>query len=98
MQNKQIGPRAKAKIKSLTQTFNRHIGTAKSNFSVANKALEGGVGHLADANGQLWHQAGEECMDNALNTIAKMQKLGASEEQLAPLWEKFLANQQLHQS
>ena len=98
MQNTQLGPQAKAKIKSLTTTFNRHIGTAKSNFIAASKALDGGVGDLADANGQLWHQAGEECMDNALNTIAKIQKLGASEEQLAPLWEKFLANQTLQQA
>lgn len=98
MQNKQIGPRAKAKIKSLTQTFNNHISSAATNFNAATKALEGGAGHLADANGQLFHQCGEERMDSALNTIAKMQKLGASEEQLAPLWEKFLANQQLHQA
>ena len=94
MQNTQLGPRAKAKIKSLTTTFNRHSGTAKSNFIAASKALDGGVGDLADANGQLWHQAGEECMDNALTCISKMQALGASEEHIAPLWESFLAHQQ----
>jgi hypothetical protein len=94
MQTTQTGPRAKAKIKSLTATCSRHIGTAKSNFIAAQKALDGGIGDLAEANGQLWHQAGEECMDNALTCISKIQKLGASEEQLAPIWEAFLANQQ----
>jgi hypothetical protein len=94
MQTQQLGPRAKQRIAALTKTCKGHIAGAHTCFVAGAAALDGGVGELADANGQLWHQAGEERMDNALNCISKMQALGASEEQLAPLWESFLANQQ----
>lgn len=94
MQTNKLGPRAQQRIEALTKTFNSHISSAATKFGAAQKALDGGIGDLADANGQLWHQAGEECMDNALTCISKMQALGASEEQLAPLWESFLASQQ----
>ena len=94
MQTNKLGPRAQQRIEALTKTFNGHISNARSNFNSARKALDGGIGELAEANGQLWHQAGEERMDSALTCISKMQALGASEEQLAPLWASFLANQQ----
>lgn len=94
MQTTQLGPRAKQRIAALTKTFNGHIAGANTCFTAGAAALDGGIGDLADANGQLWHQAGEERMDNALTCISKMQALGASEAQLAPLWESFLASQQ----
>jgi hypothetical protein len=94
MLSKQKGPRAKQRIAALTKTFSGHIAQARSAFNRASKALDGGAGDLVEANGQMWHQVGEERMDNALTCIGKMQKLGASEEHLAPLWEAILANQQ----
>ena len=94
MQTNKPGPRAQQRIDALTKTFGSHIAGANTCFKAGSAALDGGIGELADANGQLWHQAGEERMDSALTCISKMQALGASEEQLAPLWEAFLANQQ----
>ena len=94
MQTNKLGPRAQQRIEALTKTFNSHIAGANTCFKAGSAALDGGIGDLADANGQLWHQAGEERMDNALTCISKMQALGASEEHIAPLWESFLAHQQ----
>ena len=94
MQTTQLGPRAQQRIEALTKTFSGHIAGANTCFKAGSAALDGGIGDLADANGQLWHQAGEERMDSALNCISKMQALGASEEHIAPLWDVFLAHQQ----
>lgn len=89
----QLAPRAKKAMADLAKKANNHMDAAKRTMSASERAMAG-AGMEADASGQLLHQQAEERMDMALTAISKMQQLGATEEDLAPLWERVLEAQQ----
>ena len=68
--------------------------TAAARESAASARAMTGAGWDADSSAQLWDQAAEERRLTALDCIERMQDLGASEKDLAPLWAKVLEAQE----
>ena len=60
----------------------------------ASDAAMTGAGWDADSSAQLWDQAAEERRLTALDCIERMQDLGASQQDLAPLWDMVLEAQE----
>lgn len=81
----QMAKLSKKAMESL-KTASRHQG--------ASDAAMAGEGWDADSSAQLWDQAAEERRLMALDCIERMQDLGASEKDLAPLWAKVLEAQE----
>ena len=65
-----------------------------SRHQASSDAAMAGSGWDADSSAQLWDQAAEELRLNALDCIERMQDLGASQKDLAPLWAMVLEAQQ----
>ena len=64
-----------------------------SRHQASSDAAMTGAGWDADSSAQLWDQAAEELRLTALDCIERMQDLGASQKDLAPLWDMVLEAQ-----
>lgn len=85
-------PRAQQRAAELTKTCLDHLDTASRHMASSETAMTG-AGWDADSSAQLWHQAAQERLDLALDAIGKLQKLGATQEDLKPLWDRVLEAQ-----
>jgi hypothetical protein len=85
-------PRAQQRAAELTKTCLDHLDTAARHMASSEAAM-GGCGWDADSSAQLWHQAAQERLDLALDAIEKLQKLGATQDDLKPLWDRVLEAQ-----
>lgn len=78
-------PAAAKKIAKLEKTLKSYINAAGRSYAVSNKPGYGG--DYADMVSQTYDQNGSEKLDNAIETIAKIQKLGGNTD---ALWDQYL--------
>jgi hypothetical protein len=93
MPKQKLSAEAQQQMAKLSKKAMGHLSTA-ARHSTASEGAMAGAGWDADSSAQLWDQAAEERRLMALDCIERMQDLGASEKDLAPLWAKVLEAQQ----
>jgi len=92
MPKQKMSAEAQQQMAKLTKKATDALKTA-SRHSASSEAAMAGEGWDADSSAQLWDQAAEELHLTALDCIERMQDLGASQKDLAPLWDMVLGAQ-----
>ena len=93
MPKRKLSAEAQQQMAKLQKKATRSLQQASRHQAASGRAMAG-AGWDADSSAQLWDQAAEELRLDALDCIERMQDLGASEKDLAPLWAKVLEAQQ----
>jgi len=93
MPKQKMSAEAQQQMAKLTKKAMDAMTAAARHQATSGRAMLG-EGWDADSSAQLWDQAAEELRLDALDCIERMQDLGASEKDLAPLWAKVLEAQQ----
>ena len=92
MPKQKMSAEAQQQMAKLSKKAMGHLSTA-ARHSGSSEGAMAGAGWDADSSAQLWDQAAEERRLMALDCIERMQDLGATEQDLAPLWAKVLEAQ-----
>ena len=92
MPKQKMSAEAQQQMAKLTKKAKDALTAAKRHSASSSGAMAG-AGWDADSSAQLWDQAAEELRLTALDCIERMQDLGASEKDLAPLWDMVLGAQ-----
>ena len=93
MPKQKMSAEAQQQMAKLTKKAKDALTAAKRHSASSSGAMAG-AGWDADASAQLWDQAAEELRLDALDCIERMQDLGASQKDLAPLWDMVLEAQE----
>lgn len=93
MPKQKLSAEAQQQMAKLSKKAIDSLKTA-SRHQASSDAAMAGAGWDADSSAQLWDQAAEELRLTALDCIERMQDLGASQKDLAPLWDMVLEAQQ----
>ena len=93
MPKQKLSAEAQQQMAKLSKKAMDNLKRAKRHQASSDAAMTG-AGWDADSSAQLWDQAAEELRLNALDCIERMQDLGASQKDLAPLWDMVLEAQQ----
>ena len=93
MPKKKLSAEAQQQMAKLHKKAMDSLSRAARDQAASDRAMTG-EGWDADSSAQLWDQAAEELRLNALDCIERMQDLGASQKDLAPLWAMVLEAQQ----
>ena len=93
MPKQKMSAEAQQQMAKLTKKAMDSLTAAARESATSARAMTG-AGWDADSSAQLWDQAAEERRLTALDCIERMQDLGASEKDLAPLWAKVLEAQE----
>ena len=93
MPKQKLSAEAQQQMAKLTKKAKDHLSAAKRHQASSDAAMTG-AGWDADSSAQLWDQAAEELRLDALDCIERMQDLGASQKDLAPLWDMVLEAQE----
>ena len=92
MPKQKMSAEAQQQMAKLSKKAMGALTAAARDSAASSKALTGS-GWDADSSAQMWDQAAEERRLMALDCIERMQDLGATEKDLAPLWAKVLEAQ-----
>lgn len=92
MPKQKLSAEAQQQMAKLHKKALNNLSAAARHQAASGRAMLG-EGWDADASAQLWDQAAEERRLMALDCIERMQDLGASEKDLAPIWAKVLEAQ-----
>lgn len=92
MPKKKLSAEAQQQMAKLHKKAMSSLSTAARHQAASDRAMTG-EGWDADSSAQLWDQAAEERRLTALDCIERMQDLGASQKDLAPIWERVLEAQ-----
>ena len=93
MPKQKLSAEAQQQMAKLQKKAMESLKTASRHQASSDAAMDG-EGWDADSSAQLWDQAAEERRLMALDCIERMQDLGASQKDLAPLWDMVLEAQQ----
>ena len=93
MPKQKLSAEAQQQMAKLSKKATNNLMQASRHQASSDAAMTG-AGWDADSSAQLWDQAAEELRLSALECIERMQDLGASEKDLAPIWELVLEAQQ----
>ena len=93
MPKQKLSAEAQQQMAKLQKKAMGQLTAASRDQGASDRAMTG-AGWDADSSAQLWDQAAEERRLTALDCIERMQDLGASEKDLAPLWAKVLEAQE----
>ena len=93
MPKRKLSAEAQQQMAKLQKKAMDNLKRATRDQAASDRAMTG-AGWDADSSAQLWDQAAEERRLTALDCIERMQDLGASEKDLAPLWAKVLEAQE----
>jgi hypothetical protein len=93
MPKRKLSAEAQQQMAKLSKKAMDNLKRAARHQASSDAAMAGS-GWDADSSAQLWDQAAEELRLTALDCIERMQDLGASQKDLAPLWDMVLEAQQ----
>jgi hypothetical protein len=92
MPKQKLSAEAQQRMAKLTKKATDSLKRASRAQATSDSAMTG-EGWDADSSAQLWDQAAEELRLTALECMERMQDMGASQKDLAPLWDMVLEAQ-----